>query len=133
MTKQEKIEMHIANCKCCLLASAMKTCPLCRFNIGLPTMIEEIIAEEMTEAAMDTDSVGKNYIKTPQQMKDNEEVIRIVSMLAREGYFIDTEHKDEWVAFVHDCPEKCETGETQLEAVEKIATLLITKRKNPLF
>lgn len=35
MTEKEKIEMYIANCKCCMLAQVMKTCPLCRFNIGL--------------------------------------------------------------------------------------------------
>lgn len=35
MSEQEKIESYIAMCKCCLLAQAMKKCPLCRFNIGL--------------------------------------------------------------------------------------------------
>lgn len=28
-------EMKIANCKCCLLADAMKDCKHCPFNIGL--------------------------------------------------------------------------------------------------
>jgi len=35
MTEKEKIEMYIANCKCCTLASCMKTCPTCIFNVGL--------------------------------------------------------------------------------------------------
>jgi hypothetical protein len=35
MNDREKIEFYIANCKCCLLAQAMKTCPNCRFQIGL--------------------------------------------------------------------------------------------------
>ena len=35
MTEKEKIESYIANCKCCLLAEAMKECPLCLFKIGL--------------------------------------------------------------------------------------------------
>ena len=35
MTEKEKLESYIAMCKCCLLAQAMKSCPLCRFNIGL--------------------------------------------------------------------------------------------------
>lgn len=39
MNEQEKIEASIAICKCCLLAQAMKECPLCRFNIGLAEQI----------------------------------------------------------------------------------------------
>jgi hypothetical protein len=35
MSEEEKIEAYIAICKCCLLAQAMKSCPICRFNIGL--------------------------------------------------------------------------------------------------
>jgi len=35
MTEKEKLESYIAMCKCCMLAQAMKSCPLCRFNIGL--------------------------------------------------------------------------------------------------
>lgn len=35
MTEKEKKEFYVANCKCCLLAEAMKTCPVCQFNIGL--------------------------------------------------------------------------------------------------
>jgi hypothetical protein len=35
MSEKEKIESYIATCRCCLLAQAMKNCPLCRFNIGL--------------------------------------------------------------------------------------------------
>lgn len=40
MSDQEQIEMHIANCKCCLLADAMKNCAVCRFNIGLAEKVE---------------------------------------------------------------------------------------------
>lgn len=29
------MKMYIANCQICLLANAMKTCPLCKFNVGL--------------------------------------------------------------------------------------------------
>lgn len=43
MTEKEKLEAYIANCKCCMLAQAMKTCPLCRFNIGL---VEEPVKTE---------------------------------------------------------------------------------------
>jgi hypothetical protein len=39
MNEKEKLEAYIANCKCCLLAQAMKECPLCRFNIGLATQV----------------------------------------------------------------------------------------------
>jgi len=39
MNDEEKIEFYIALCKCCLLAQAMKNCPLCRFNIGLAWQI----------------------------------------------------------------------------------------------
>jgi hypothetical protein len=35
MNEKEKKEFYVANCKCCLLADVMKTCPVCRFNIGL--------------------------------------------------------------------------------------------------
>lgn len=40
MSEQEQIEMHIANCKCCLLADVMKNCAACRFNIGLAEKVE---------------------------------------------------------------------------------------------
>ena len=40
MTEEEKIESYIATCKCCLLAQVMRTCPLCRFNIGLAERVE---------------------------------------------------------------------------------------------
>jgi hypothetical protein len=35
MNEKEKKDFYVAMCKCCLLAQAMKTCPLCCFNIGL--------------------------------------------------------------------------------------------------
>ncbi len=40
MSEKEKIESYIATCKCCMLAQAMKNCPLCRFNIGLAEEIK---------------------------------------------------------------------------------------------
>jgi hypothetical protein len=40
MTDKEKIESYIANCKCCMLAQAMKNCPFCLFNIGLAERVE---------------------------------------------------------------------------------------------
>jgi hypothetical protein len=40
MNDKEKIESYIAMCKCCLLAEAMKDCPLCRFNIGLAEQVK---------------------------------------------------------------------------------------------
>lgn len=40
MSEKEKIESYIATCKCCLLAQAMRECPLCRFNIGLAERID---------------------------------------------------------------------------------------------
>lgn len=39
MNEKEKKEFYVAMCKCCLLAQAMKSCPLCRFNIGLSEKI----------------------------------------------------------------------------------------------
>lgn len=41
MTEKERIESHIAMCKCCLLAQAMKDCPVCLFNIGLAQQIKQ--------------------------------------------------------------------------------------------
>lgn len=35
MTAAERTAMYIANCESCLLSAAMKTCPFCRFNVGL--------------------------------------------------------------------------------------------------
>lgn len=35
MNEKEKKDFYIAMCKCCLLAEAMKNCPICRFKIGL--------------------------------------------------------------------------------------------------
>ncbi len=41
MTEKERIESHIAMCKCCLLAQAMKECQTCLFNIGLADQVKE--------------------------------------------------------------------------------------------
>ena len=35
MTHDERDQMYIATCGCCTLATIMKDCRLCRFNIGL--------------------------------------------------------------------------------------------------
>jgi hypothetical protein len=35
MNEKEKKDFYIAMCRCCLIAQAMKTCPLCDFKIGL--------------------------------------------------------------------------------------------------
>ena len=40
MNEREKQEFYIANCKCCLLAEAMKRCHDCQFNIGLNEKLE---------------------------------------------------------------------------------------------
>lgn len=40
MNDKERIEFDIAMCKCCLLAQAMKNCPLCHFNIGLTEQVK---------------------------------------------------------------------------------------------
>ncbi len=40
MNEKEKLASYIANCKCCLLAQSMKTCPICRFNIGLAEQVQ---------------------------------------------------------------------------------------------
>ncbi len=41
MTEKERIESHIAMCKCCLLAQAMKECQTCLFNIGLAEQVKQ--------------------------------------------------------------------------------------------
>jgi len=45
MTDDERIAAYIACCKTCLLAEAMKDCPLCKFQIELaekqPVKLEE--------------------------------------------------------------------------------------------
>lgn len=40
MNEKEKTAFYIATCKCCLLAEAMKTCAVCRFNIGLAGQVK---------------------------------------------------------------------------------------------
>jgi hypothetical protein len=44
MSEKEKLESYIANCKCCLLAQAMRTCPTCRFSIGLAEQVKLVDA-----------------------------------------------------------------------------------------
>lgn len=38
---QEQERMYIANCLCCLLAEAMKSCETCPFRIGLRIKAEQ--------------------------------------------------------------------------------------------
>jgi hypothetical protein len=40
--KEELTKSYIAMCKCCLLAQAMKDCPMCRFNIGLTRLVNPV-------------------------------------------------------------------------------------------
>lgn len=42
MSESEKLDMKIAQCKICLLAEAMKICPLCAFNMGLVVKSQEV-------------------------------------------------------------------------------------------
>ena len=42
MNEKEKKEFYSAMCGCCLIAQAMKTCPLCRFNIGLAEQVKPV-------------------------------------------------------------------------------------------
>lgn len=39
MNEKEKKEFYIAMCQCCLIAQAMKDCPLCHFNVGLAIQV----------------------------------------------------------------------------------------------
>ena len=45
MNEKEKKDFYIAMCKCCLVAKAMKTCSLCRFNVGLVEKIKPVESE----------------------------------------------------------------------------------------
>lgn len=47
MNEKEKKEFYVANCMCCLLAEAMKSCALCQFNVGL----EEKQTEKLSPAS----------------------------------------------------------------------------------
>lgn len=42
MSEFEKLEMFKAQCKICMLAEAMKDCPICKFNIGLEIKSTEV-------------------------------------------------------------------------------------------
>jgi len=42
MNEKEKTGFYIAMCRCCLIAQAMKSCPLCRFNIGLAEQFKPV-------------------------------------------------------------------------------------------
>lgn len=42
MNEKEEKEFYIAMCNCCLISQEMKTCPLCRFNIGLAEQVKSI-------------------------------------------------------------------------------------------
>ena len=45
MNEKEKQEFYVAMCRCCLIAQAMKTCPLCRFNTGLVEKVTPVVSE----------------------------------------------------------------------------------------
>jgi len=63
MTEKEKIEAYIANCKCCTLATCMKTCPTCIFNIGLfPT--PETVEQPKTEIQNRQEPNGEKQLGT---------------------------------------------------------------------
>lgn len=44
MNEKEKKEFYIAMCRCCLIAQAMKTCPLCNFKVGLAEQMKPVEA-----------------------------------------------------------------------------------------
>jgi hypothetical protein len=51
MNEKEKIEFYIAMCNCCVMAEAMKDCPLCRFNIGLAKEVKLVDSIPLSESA----------------------------------------------------------------------------------
>jgi hypothetical protein len=48
MNEKEKKAFYIAMCKCCLIAEAMKTCPLCSFKIGLIEQEKSVDVQAIT-------------------------------------------------------------------------------------
>ncbi len=46
MDKEELKKFHDAMCACCLVAEAMKVCPLCNFNDGLEARKEALLKGE---------------------------------------------------------------------------------------
>ena len=51
MNEKEKKDFYVAMCQCCLIAQAMKTCPLCRFNIGLAKEVKLVDSIPLPEPA----------------------------------------------------------------------------------
>ena len=47
MNEKEKKDFYIAMCQCCLIAQAMKTCPVCNFNVGLAEPIQTVRSEPL--------------------------------------------------------------------------------------
>jgi hypothetical protein len=45
MNEKEKKDFYVAMCQCCLISQAMKTCPLCHFNIGLVEPVNQVNSE----------------------------------------------------------------------------------------
>jgi hypothetical protein len=42
MNEKEKREFYVAMCRCCLIATAMKSCPACNFNVGLTEQMKPV-------------------------------------------------------------------------------------------
>jgi hypothetical protein len=42
MNEKEKREFYIATCTSCLIAQAMKSCSVCRFNVGLAEQVKPV-------------------------------------------------------------------------------------------
>ena len=47
MNEKEKTDFYIAMCRCCLIARAMKSCPSCRFNIGLAEKLQPVDSDPL--------------------------------------------------------------------------------------
>lgn len=67
MPSEKELE-YIANCKVCTLATAMKDCPRCLFNIGLLHRI----AESMNVTAVVMDSTPATFETAPEVEEDDE-------------------------------------------------------------
>lgn len=49
MSKEEIHRMEVANCKCCLLAEAMKDCKACKFSHALQEKDNTVSTQEKEE------------------------------------------------------------------------------------
>ena len=55
MNEKEKKEFYVSMCKCCLIAEAMKSCSVCRFNVGLAEQVQSIDAIPVSIPAKQTE------------------------------------------------------------------------------